>query len=64
MSGGHNSLRPALSRLSQEQQAVYIAASRDGLTYAQIAERMDITPVEVEQLLAKALVNLAKDPDL
>lgn len=51
-------LRKALAALPRTEHRVFMLHAVDGMDYAAIAERLCITVVEVERLLAAALVLL------
>ena len=53
----------AVNRLPERQRIVFVAASRDGESIIQIAERTGIATSEVERLLADAIVRLRRDLD-
>lgn len=56
-------LRRALTRLTRLQRDVFLYSSADDLPYDAIAERLAITPREVERQLACALAGLRRAMD-
>lgn len=48
-------LQEALHTLSDQQQTVFLLSRNDHLTYAQIAEKMDISPLTVKTHMSRAL---------
>lgn len=48
-------LQEALQTLSEQQQAVFLLSRNQHLTYAQIAEKMDISPLTVKTHMSRAL---------
>ena len=51
-------LEQALTELDQRARQTFLMSAVEGLSYAQIAERLGISTVEVERLLAEALYEL------
>jgi DNA-directed RNA polymerase specialized sigma24 family protein len=57
-------LRAAIATLAPDRQRVYILVAREGLSIVTVSEIMQLPRIEVEHLLAHALVDLiyALDP--
>lgn len=54
-------LRAACTRLPEPARSVYLLSSRDGLSFGEIAVRLDLSVAIVERELATALYRLASD---
>ena len=62
-SGALARLQRAFDRLPPRHAAIFLAVRHDGVSYAEIAERVGITPRHVERLVADALYRLVSDVD-
>lgn len=51
-------LEAALRTLPQRRRAIFLAVSRDGLSYAEVADRTGLSCKRVEREVARALVQL------
>jgi len=56
-------LERAIARLPRRQRMIFMAMRFDDLSYVEIAEVTGLRVLEVEQLLAKALYNIARRMD-
>lgn len=56
-------LQRAFDRLPTRHAAIFSAVRHDGMTYAEIADKVGITPLHVERLVADALYRLVCDVD-
>ena len=54
-------LRAACARLPEPARSVYLLSARDGLSFGEIAVRLDLSVAVVERELATALYHLASD---
>ena len=54
-------LQRAFDRLPPRHAAIFSAVRHDGMTFAEIAKRVGITPLHVERLVADALYRLVCD---
>ncbi|MCP3732578.1 hypothetical protein M9978_19320 [Sphingomonas sp. MG17] len=56
-------LRAAVAKLAPDRQRAYILIAREGLSVVTVSEIMQLPSIEVERLLAHAIVDLIHELD-